>query len=227
MNNHKNAWMQYEGDAWFNRNADHVLQYVKEEDPIVSMMKDYHITSGKVLEIACSAGHRLNGIKEAFGITDVNGIDPSGKAIEFGKKHFEQINLIRGTADELSFASSVFDIVIIGFVLYVIDRSLLFKVISEVDRVLKDGGYLFVIDFFSEVPTQNPYQHISDFAAYAYKQKYEEMFLSSNMYLLMEKATRSHTLNRTDASGDYYDKYTISLLRKDQSAGYKKNLRTP
>jgi ubiquinone/menaquinone biosynthesis C-methylase UbiE len=222
MSNAKQAWIQYEADAWFDRNKDHVLNHDRESDPVISLFREYNIVSGKVLEIGSSAGHRLNSIHGEFNNMEGYGLDPSGKAIEYGREHFGSLHLSIGTADSMPYEDSLFDIVIIGFVLYVIDRELLYKVIAEIDRVLKNGGMLVVIDFFSEAPIKNYYNHISEFETYSFKQNYENLFLSSHLYHLMDKSTRSHLGNRKDVSGDYYDKYCISLLRKDLEKGFKK-----
>lgn len=216
----KDAFLSYEADNWFSRNKDH--HYVAENDFVVKVLKEYNVEPGNVLEIGCSTGYRLNAISKLFTNTTTTGLEPSGEAIKSGKQSFPQINFIQGTADDMSrLESASFDTVIIGFVLYVVDRSILFKVISEADRVLKNCGVLMIIDFFSEKPVRNPYQHIKDIEAYAFKQNYDEVFTSSKLYHLLDKRSMSHSVKGYDISSDYYDKYSLSTLKKDLSAGYK------
>lgn len=222
-NTQKNAFLEYEADAWFKRNKSVIENYIANKDRVVSLLKYYDLQIDSVLEIGCSAGYRLNGIIETLGKDiKVFGIDPSNTAIEFGKRNYPAVNFTKGTADNLSmYKEASMDVVIVGFVFYVIDREIFFKVVSEIDRVLKNGGVLIIVDFFSETALKNVYEHIKDFKAYAFKQNYDEVFTASKLYYLLDKSTWSHSTKELDASNNYHDKYSISLLKKDISASYK------
>ena len=50
--------------------------------------------------------------------------------------------------NSFSFPDNFFDMIILGFCLYLCDRNKLFKIASEVDRVLKENSYLVIIDFY-------------------------------------------------------------------------------
>lgn len=218
----KDAFTTYEADAWFSRNQDYLKKYSVQNDKVVSLLTGYNLLPGNVLEIGCSAGHRLNGIKSLHKDCNVYGIEPSKKAIEYGQQNFPTINLCEGTADDLSaYGNESMDVIIVGFVFYVIDRNIVFKVISEIDRVLKNGGALIIVDFFSETSLKNEYQHIKDFRAYSFKQNYDEIFTSSKLYYLLDKSTLNHDTKSLDASNDYFNKYSISMLKKDINASYK------
>ena len=67
-------------------------------------------------------------------------------------KKFININLKKGTSNYLEFENSFFDIVFCGSFLMWIDRELVFKTLSEIDRVLKEGGFLNIVDFDVIVP---------------------------------------------------------------------------
>jgi hypothetical protein len=54
-----------------------------------------------------------------------------------------------------------------------------------------------------------------------FKQNYEEVLTTSKLYYLLDKSTWTHSGKTLDASENYYDKYTISLLKKDVIASYK------
>ncbi len=219
---HKISFLTYEADAWFERNKTVVDNYKPQNDRVLELIKSYELQPEKVLEIGCSAGYRLNAIKELLPETQVYGVEPSSRAIEFGRTMYNQVNFLHGTADDLSeFETDSLDIVVVGFVFYVIDRNILLKVIAEIDRVLKNGGVLIIVDFFSESSLKNIYQHIDEFNAYSFKQNYEEIFIATRLYYLLDKSTWSHSNKKLDASDDYYDKYSISLLKKDLDASYK------
>lgn len=218
----KDAFISYEADAWFERNKEVLLNYSSDNDHVVSILKEYGLKPKSLLEIGCSAGYRLDAIKEALDECEVFGIEPSGRAIEYGEKHFNNVNFNKGTADNLEkYTSESMDVVIVGFVFYVIDRNILLKVVAEIDRVLKNGGILIIVDFFSETPLKNEYQHIKDFKAYSFKQNYDEIFTSSKLYYLIDKSTLSHDSKTLNATEDYFNKYCISLLKKDTNASYR------
>jgi SAM-dependent methyltransferase len=218
----KQAFVEYEADGWFDRNIQYIKTYEPGSDRILALLKEYKFEKGNLLEVGCSAGHRLNGVRTAIPGCAAYGIEPSRKAVEFGREHFPGVSIEAGTADDLSaFGTGSMDIVVVGFVFYVIDRAIVFKVISEVDRVLKNGGLLIIADFFSESPLKNEYSYIKDFKAYSFKQNYEEIFTASRMYYLLDKSTLNHLTRLPDASDDYYNKYSITLLKKDILASYK------
>lgn len=224
MNNKQqtNAFIGYEADAWFHRNKSVLLNYSKNEDKVLSLIKEYNINPETVLEIGCSAGYRLNGILELFPNSSVFGIEPSKDAIAYGQTNYPRVNFINGTADNLSgFEDEAMDVIIVGFVFYVIDRNIFFKVLSEIDRVLKNGGILIIVDFFSETALKNAYHHIKEFSAFSFKQNYDEVFTASKLYYLLDKSTWNHSERKLDATDNYHDKYSVSLLKKDISASYK------
>lgn len=221
-NSQKKSFLTYEADNWFERNKSIINSYTASGDKVIELIQRYNVDCESFLEIGCSAGYRLKALKELYPKSTVFGIEPSKKAIEFGKESYKNINFLHGTADDLSnFENESLDVIIVGFVFYVIDRNILFKVISEIDRVLKNGGVIIIIDFFSESSLKNSYQHIDEFQAYSYKQNYDEIFTISKLYYLLDKSTFSHSTKKLDASNDYYDKYSISLLKKDINPSYK------
>jgi ubiquinone/menaquinone biosynthesis C-methylase UbiE len=218
----KNAFLSYEADAWFERNMAYLDKYSVADDNVVSLLKKYRLQPQHVLEIGCSAGYRLDGISKQFKGTLVSGIEPSTKAIEAGRKKFPAVTFVQGTADNLQeFMTGSMDVVIVGFVFYVIDRNIIFKVIAEIDRVLTNGGILVIVDFFAESALKNAYLHIKDFSAYSFKQNYEEIFTASMMYYLLDKCTLNHNNRQPDATEDYFNKYSITMLKKDTLASYK------
>ena len=147
----KSAFLNYGANSWFERNKSSVFNYKIENHKIISLLKFYKQNPDNILKFGCIDGYRLNGLKNVFPNTNVFGIEPSLNAIEFGKQKYSSVNFNHGTADDIScYEDAQFDVVILGFVLYGIDRSILFKSIAEMDRVVKNKGDLIRIDFFTE-----------------------------------------------------------------------------
>ena len=124
LNSQKKCFLTYEANAWFERNKSIIEDYKLENDKVIELISKYNLENNSVLEIGCSAGYRLNAIKELFPNSKVTGIEPSEKAIAFGKENYKNVEFVHGTADNLSdFENESLDIVIVGFVFYVIDRN--------------------------------------------------------------------------------------------------------
>ena len=222
VSNQKESFLSYEADAWFERNRNAINHYDANRDRVITLIREYDLKPEAVLEIGCSAGYRLNAISSLYKGCSVYGVEPSEKAIEYGKQNFPDVNFLHGTADDLKdLEKDTIDVIVVGFVFYVIDRSILLKVISEIDRVLRNGGILIIVDFFSENSLKNVYEHIQDFTAFSFKQNYDEVFTASKLYYLLDKSTWSHSNKTLDATNNYHDKYSISLLKKDIEASYK------
>ena len=83
-NSQKKSFLTYEADNWFERNKSIINSYTKSGDKVIELIQRYNVDSDSFLEIGCSAGYRLNALKELYPKSTVFGIEPSKKAIEFG-----------------------------------------------------------------------------------------------------------------------------------------------
>jgi ubiquinone/menaquinone biosynthesis C-methylase UbiE len=218
----KEAFLSYEADNYFQRNKSTIENYSSNEDIVINLLKEYNYQPKKILEIGCNAGYRLNGIKNEFPNSEVFGLEPSKEAINFGKSLYgNNVEFHNGTADDLScFESETFDLVIIGFVMYVVDRSILLKTISEIDRVTKNKGLLINIEFLARVPQKVIYAHIKEVPAFTFKQTYEDIFIASKLYQFLDKRNLNHNSKSLEISEDYDNNYSVTILRKDLMAGY-------
>jgi ubiquinone/menaquinone biosynthesis C-methylase UbiE len=218
----KKYFLQEEADRWYERNLEKIAAYNTSSDEIISTLKNYNVKFSSILEIGCSEGYRLNGIQQEFGKVKAYGIDPSVKALEAGRKKYTSVELHHGTADDLRmYEDGSFDVVIMGFVFYVVDRSLVIKSMAEVDRVLKDKGTLIILDFFSEKPTRRKYQHINEIEAYSYKQRYDEMFTATELYHLLHRSTYDHITMTKKSATEFQELISLSVLKKDIEASYR------
>lgn len=88
---------------------------------------------------------------------------------------------------QLPYEDAKFDLVFVNFVFYTLPREYLLRTVSEIDRVLKDGGTLVIGDFFPDKPHARSEKH--SLGEFTYKQYYFEAFTSSNLYHLRERMT--------------------------------------
>lgn len=221
-NNQKNVFLETEANDWFARNRKIIDEYKGNEDAVVNMVNRYSLGNSNVLEIGASAGHKLNYLKQHYQC-NVCGVEPSLQAIDYGKVKygFSNEELVQATADEMGFfKENQFDVVIVGFVFYVIDRGLLLKVAAEINRILKNGGSLIIVDFFSAIPQRNVYHHLPNQNMYSYKQDYGDLFIASRTFFPIAKDTLNHELKSYCANDDFYNKYCVSLLKKSVDGAY-------
>lgn len=213
VNNQRNVFLDGEGDQWYSRNA---VQDINELDHIDCVIHQSLEFCSSVLEVGCADGRRLARIKENCGsITTLVGIDPSSVGILSGLNRFVGLDLRVGTADLLPI-EEVFDAVVIGFCLYLCDRELLSKIVSEVDRVLEDGGVLVLVDFDPPHPRRRRYQHKE--GIWSYKMDYSKLFTALPHFVLSSKSSMSHSGMTWE--NDESERIAVWTLRKNLSGGY-------
>ena len=200
-----------EGDAWYQRNLDAKglhLDVDREEDPILKTIKFLDLPIGKTLEIGCSDGWRLEAIRQDYDCK-VIGVEPSKLAIDTGKKKYPNIEYHEGTAENLPFDNSCFQGVILGFCLYLCDRSELFKIVAEIDRIIEQNGWLIILDFCPPDNYKNSYKHAE--GIFSYKMDHAALFKANPIY--MEQF--SHVLPHDEGLGMQPDnRIMVSVLRK-------------
>lgn len=209
--NQKEVFLKFEGNAWFCRNKDFFNRVSKPYE----FYKRYIKEGYRVLEIGCSSGHNLQYYYENCSC-ECYGIDPSQEAIDFGKKNYKDINLNVGISDKLDFEDEYFDYIIFGFCLYLVDRKLLLKTVSEADRVLKNGGYLAITDFDPKFPKKRPYRYVD--GLYSFKMDYSKIFLSLPDYSFVDKYSFSHKSEMF--SEDESERVASVILYKNIDQGY-------
>ena len=215
MKTQKEIFKAGEGNRWFSRNRKSSNACRDSEDEIVNLIKSIELFPKKVLEIGCSAGHRLETMRLVFQ-ADCYGIDPSTEAIDDGKNRYPKIFLQVGTADDLPFDDNSFDMIIFGFSLYLCDREDLFKIAYEADRCLKNQGTLIIKDFYPPFAYKNKYSHHD--SIYSYKMNYSRMFTWNPAYAEISKIVFSHSGFALRDVPD--EKVAIVVLRKNEEYAY-------
>lgn len=220
-----------EGDKWYERN---ILQLDKEAMNDLVFLDKYLFNQNinTFLEIGCSSGYKTLQLAKRLKASAF-GIDPSKKAIAKAKAMAKQINSSNphlpvsnfsvGTADDLQFENSYFDLIYFGFCLYLVDRELLPTVIAEADRCLKSpnykrkkgarngegGGFLAVLDFDPITPYANVYKHKT--GLHSFKDDYSSYFTNKGYKIL---AKESYDRNKIGLATSIDNRTSITLLQK-------------
>jgi len=187
-------------------------------DRVILCFETLNIIPQNVLEIGCSDGWRLEGLREKYNCK-CSGIDPSSTAINHGRNTYQGIELNISTADDLPYQDNFFDNVVIGFCLYLCDREKLFKIAYEVDRVLRNNGNLFILDFDPSFAYKNKYGHRE--GIFSYKMKYANMFIWNPVYTQMYHESFSH--DGTGYSNNPDKRISVDVLRKNMDYAYPLN----
>lgn len=196
--NQDSIFKRCEGDNWFSRNREALERKVTVDWPSLFVERlESRALIRSVLELGCANGWRLERIKPLFSAgCRLSGIDASRAAVEDGRTRFPDLDLHEGLLSDVP-VQGAFDLVIIYFVLHWVDRSTLARSISEIDRVVKDGGLLIVGDFLPDVPQRRKYHHLPDENVFTYKQDYTRIFENLCTYRELARVTFRH-----DAPGE-------------------------
>jgi len=178
----EDIFLNEEGDKWFERNFENTNAGLEKRilrDRMILSFELLNVIPRNILEVGCSDGWRLESLRRKYNCK-CSGIDPSSRAVNHGKIAYPNIELNISTADTLPYQDNLFDSVIIGFCLYLCDREKLFKIAYEVDRVLKNNGNLFILDFDPSFAYKNEYSHRD--GVFSYKMQYVNMFIWNPAY---------------------------------------------
>ena len=183
MEKNKSFFERGEADEWFKRNIKALegKKCLSNEAPVrllVDWLKPFANEILDVLEIECGSGHRLNQITKSISEKD-NGVEPSNEAVKYIQRTFPKIEAKVGYGDDIPFFQK-FDLVHLGFFLYLVDRENYLRCISEADRLAKFGGFLSIIDFETPFPYSNSYSHQS--SVFSHKQNNCDVFVASGLY---------------------------------------------
>ena len=161
-------------------------------DFIEKYLKAFPGTINKALEIGCNYGYNLNYLSKRHGI-ECWGVEPSDKAICYGISRYKDVNtkvhLSQGISNKLPYADGEFDVVMVGFLMYVTPREMIADTVLEVNRVLREGGFLILTDFDTPMFYKRVNKHNEGMPVY--KEDYAKRFISMG-YSIAEKISYSH-----------------------------------
>lgn len=218
MGSQRDMFLEFEADAFHARNRvdGPALDRRIEEDLVLESLRSVALEPARVLEIGASNGWRLDALCRRMPRAFAVGVDPSRRALADGAKQFPRVQLLCGTAERLPFADRSFDLVILGFCLYVVDRDDLFRVAAEVDRVVTGEGVVAILDFHVEAPVRRPYRDRPD--CYSFKMDYAAMLAWNPVYRRIYRGFATHPGGRDDAPED---RIAVTLLERDPEVAYR------
>ena len=206
------SFAAFEGDKWFERNKDALERFDPEADLPLRLVELYHLRPYSVLEVGAANGYRLAAISERYGARVV-AVEPSVEAIHDGETMFPNVEFVRGGASAIPL-QELFDLIIVNFVFHWIDRTNLLRSVAEIDRLLVDGGFLIIGDFFPSNQTKVRYHHLADEEVYTYKQNYAATFLASGLYHPVCLITGDHSSKALMGEVAEDERIGIWLLQK-------------
>jgi SAM-dependent methyltransferase len=209
-----------EGDAYYARNASPSRlaeggSALADDDPVLATLRPLALAPRSVLEIGASDGARLEALRVHRPSACYVALEPSHLALAASAVRFPALRRARATAERLPFARASFELVILGFCLYLVDREDLFSVAAEVDRVLAPGGHVVVFDFLPDAPHRRRYAHAD--GAYSFKMDHARMFTWNPAYLRVAQQTFTHPGGDAQSADD---RLAVSVLRRDLARGW-------
>ncbi|WP_018693815.1 class I SAM-dependent methyltransferase [Algicola sagamiensis] len=218
MKKNKELFEEGEGNQYFLRNVPNSeMMYETHSDAEIRILSNWLLPHkekiNSICEIGCSGGHRLQHLVSELE-ADGYGLDPSKSAIEYIRQNFPKLNAEVGCGDNVPF-SGEFDLVHLGFFLYLVDRELYLKNISEADRLVKFGGFLSILDFDVPTPYSNQYKHKD--GGYSHKINNSNVFIASGLYTVVNKFTYDLSAYRDPKFTDVIDnRVSMTLLYKEK-----------
>lgn len=214
-------FMSDEGNQWFKRNRDAVVDQNRFDWPIkiIETLKEKEKIK-RILELGCANGWRLARIKDMFqGNVELYGSDASKEAVTDGISRYSDLRLKQGLLSEIPF-DLIFDLVIVNFVFHWVDRKSLVKSIAEIDRVICDQGLLIVGDFLPDFPQKRPYHHLPGQNVFTYKQDYAKIFEVFGTYSEIFRVTFNHKQPNQYLGGNPSDERGCCCLLQKSLDGY-------
>jgi len=178
--------------------------------------KKYVSKEMKILDLGCGYGRTLNELYNQ-GFKNLTGIDYSQGMINRGLRLYPHLNLIKNDGNTIPFPDNEFDAVIL---LAVLTSSYNDKeqenLISEISRVLKEDGILYVNDYLLNQDERNLKRY----------KKYENKYGTYGVFELPEGAvfrhhTKEHILKLTkDFNGLIFENTVYDTMNGHKSNGF-------
>lgn len=136
------SWKEtFDTNSYFTRLIRHLeknYRYHLLKDEVLKVIKNTGIKVGKVLDVGCGTGDRLD-VFRSYGF-DTYGVEISDAA-DYAKEYMK-LNVLKGGLFAANFPDCFFDIITLYNVLEHTHNPL--RVCQEINRILKDDGFLII-----------------------------------------------------------------------------------
>jgi len=158
----------------------------------------------RVLEVGSNIGNQLLCLQQS-GFENLYGIELQSYAVELSKSRTTGINIIQGSAFDIPFKNSFFDLVFTSGLLIHISPDDISRVLDEMYRCTR--RYIWCFEYYSDVCTQIEYR---DHANLLWKANFSKLFLErfTSLRLVKEEHFKYQKNNNVD---------TMFLLKKIDS----------
>ena len=211
LREHGNDYHERNLSRFNDREKSHFESLVAWMKPLCSKHK---LTN--MLEIGSGPCFVLNYLSKELSLKGY-GIDPSDKANRYASELYPDLKLFNGVSYDLSwFEENSFDYIHLGFFLYLLDDKYYSKTVSEVNRVLKDGGYLSILDFDTPHKITKEYTHHKDLKKIN-KLDQSYPFRKTSLFTLINKISFSE--DGLYFNQDIDQRRSVQLLFKEKETG--------
>jgi len=198
-----------EADDFFLRNIKHYNKNSFDEK-IINLIKTNNLKAEKILEIGCANGKYLNQYSKLLKSKKSYGVDLSKKAIEYGKRKYKNLNLLKISSLEIDKIKLNFDFIICGFFLYQLDRELIFNQFDLIYKKLNKNGLLLIVDFDPLFKHSNI--NFNKKNLISYKMSYDNFLVESGLFEILYKLKyKMHTRDKRKFKSD---KISLTLFKK-------------
>lgn len=201
-----------EADLYFERNRHAYETFDPDSDLPSKLISLYRLVPASVAEVGAANGIRVASIARSSGATAV-AIEPSGAAIADGRRRFPEVEFVQARAASIPLERT-FDLVIVNGVFCWIDRKHLLASVAQIDRLVADGGFLLIGDFWPTTRQRVPYHHLPGQDVYTYKQDYTAVFLASGLYHSLGLISSEYSGKVISATAPEVDRVSVVLLWK-------------
>ena len=219
MKSQKEIFSEKEADAWLERNRRALANFDPETDAIIRHLRPHLAPGLSVAEVGCALAGRTAALAKITGGRGF-GVDPSAQAMAEAALLHPQLSFRQATADALPWDDHSIDILIYGFCLYLCDRTDLFRIAAEGDRVLKNGGLLAILDFHPPLPYRNAYSHQP--VVLNYKMDNARLLSWNPAYVEISRGILDHHTRAASAESPFApdERIAVSVLKKLPAHAY-------
>jgi ubiquinone/menaquinone biosynthesis C-methylase UbiE len=134
-------------DGYYRRNKRNIAQVGKR---FAKLLKKSGFVNGTILDVGCGFAAVPIEIAKTFPEAKITGIDLGEPLLDIGQSLIDkeglenQINILKGDAQNLQFENERFDVVINTFLAHIVENPVL--MLNEIERVTKPEGTILITD---------------------------------------------------------------------------------